>query len=99
LNVTIALNVEREKPQLSPCPAVVFSKKAGAIYNWRTEARVFYALHNRTARASEIPVGPVFKGFPAFRSHPSRRHDAAKALFCRSREIWNDAAHICGKAD
>jgi hypothetical protein len=99
LHVTIALNVEGEKPQLSPRPAVVFSKKSGAIYNWRTDARVLGAPHNPFARASEIPVMPVSIGFPAFRPDVSRRHDAAKALFCRIREIWNNAAHICGKAD
>jgi len=40
LHVTIALNVEREKPQLSPWGASVFSKKADAIYNSRADARV-----------------------------------------------------------
>jgi hypothetical protein len=62
-------------------------------------ARVIDAPHNPAARSSEIPVELVFKGFPAVRPHRSRRHDAAKALFCRSGEGWYDAAHICSKLD
>jgi hypothetical protein len=99
LNVTIALIGWGEKPQLSPWPAVVFSKKAGAIYNSRKDARVSGALHNRIARPSEIHVRLDLKGFPARTTWTTRRHDAAKALFCRSGEGWDDAAHICSKPD
>jgi hypothetical protein len=87
LHVTIALISWGEKPQLSPRPAVVFSKKAGAIYNSHEAARVARAPRNPTAILFGNSVGLVFKGFVACRPRLSRRRDAAKALFCRSREV------------
>jgi len=99
LNVTIALIGWGEKPQLSPRPAVVFSKKTGAVYDLRADARVFGATRNRIARPSEIRIGPVFKRVSAVRPQRSRRRDAAKALFCRIDADRSGAAHICGKPD
>jgi hypothetical protein len=99
LNVSLALIVRGEKPHLSPCPAAVFGKKAGAIYNSRAGERVFGAARNPNTRPSEIPGRPFLEGFRAFPPPTSRRRDAAKALFCRSRGNCDDVAHLCSKAD
>jgi hypothetical protein len=66
LNGTLAPFTGGLKPQLSPWPAVVFSKRAAAIYNPGSDARVPSRRTTSQRACGNLGFGLILKAFPSF---------------------------------